>query len=153
MTIENSVSNYFWCTFVDSIDVFDCRLPGELYKMLKVQNDTWWLTVCQLRCCLVTAILSSLPHNSSDPFVQIKCYPWFSFIDMLIVLLSFNGQFTWKQYTPMKSNLHIYLIANKLLFLSQCYNCITKPWTGEKSLRGDIVHPPHNLYNPHTNVL
>ena len=28
MTIENSVSNDFLSTFVDSIDVFDCRLPG-----------------------------------------------------------------------------------------------------------------------------
>ena len=28
MTIESSVSNYFWSTFVDNIDVFDCRLSG-----------------------------------------------------------------------------------------------------------------------------
>ena len=28
MAIENSVSNHFLSTFVDSIDVFDCRLPG-----------------------------------------------------------------------------------------------------------------------------
>ena len=28
MTIENSVSNDFLSTFVDSIGVFDCRLPG-----------------------------------------------------------------------------------------------------------------------------
>ena len=28
MAIKNSVSNDFWYTFVDSIDVFDCRLPG-----------------------------------------------------------------------------------------------------------------------------
>ena len=28
MTIENSVSNYFLSTFVDSIFVFDCRLSG-----------------------------------------------------------------------------------------------------------------------------
>ena len=28
MAIENSVSNYFWSTFVDNIDVFDCSLSG-----------------------------------------------------------------------------------------------------------------------------
>ena len=28
MTIKNSVSNDFKSTFVDSIGVFDCRLPG-----------------------------------------------------------------------------------------------------------------------------
>ena len=28
MAIENSVSNDFRSMFVDSIDVFDCRLPG-----------------------------------------------------------------------------------------------------------------------------
>ena len=28
MAIENSVSNNFWSTFVDSIKVFDCRLSG-----------------------------------------------------------------------------------------------------------------------------
>ena len=26
MAIENSVYNYFWSTFVDNIEVFDCRL-------------------------------------------------------------------------------------------------------------------------------
>ena len=30
MTIENTVSNDFWSRLVDSIDVFDCRLPGVL---------------------------------------------------------------------------------------------------------------------------
>ena len=28
MAIKNSVSNVFWSTFVDSINAFDCRLPG-----------------------------------------------------------------------------------------------------------------------------
>ena len=28
MAIKNSVSNDFLSTFVDSINVFDCRLPG-----------------------------------------------------------------------------------------------------------------------------
>ena len=28
MAIENFASNYFWSTFVDNIDVFDCRLSG-----------------------------------------------------------------------------------------------------------------------------
>ena len=27
MAIESSVSNYFWSTFVDSINILDCRLP------------------------------------------------------------------------------------------------------------------------------
>ena len=28
MVIENSVSNDFWSTFVDNINIFDCRLSG-----------------------------------------------------------------------------------------------------------------------------
>ena len=28
MAIKNSVSNNFLSTFVDSIDIFDCHLPG-----------------------------------------------------------------------------------------------------------------------------
>ena len=36
MTIEKSVSNYFWSTFVDDIDVFDCHQSGvnSLYASL-----------------------------------------------------------------------------------------------------------------------
>ena len=36
MAIENSVSNYFWSTFVDNIDVFDCHQSGvnSLYASL-----------------------------------------------------------------------------------------------------------------------
>ena len=30
MAIENSVSNYFLSTFLDSIGVFNCRLPGVI---------------------------------------------------------------------------------------------------------------------------
>ena len=33
MTIENPVSNCFWSTFVDSINVFDCRLSGVTLKL------------------------------------------------------------------------------------------------------------------------
>ena len=35
MPIENSVSDYFWSTFVDNVDVFDCRLSGvnSLYAL------------------------------------------------------------------------------------------------------------------------
>ena len=41
MAIENSVSNEFLSTFVDSIDVFDCRLPGVYIGMYgqSVCND------------------------------------------------------------------------------------------------------------------
>ena len=35
MAIENSVSNDFWSTIVDSIDVFDCRLSGVTSKLDK----------------------------------------------------------------------------------------------------------------------
>ena len=28
MAIENSVSNDFWSMFVDSVNIFDCRLPS-----------------------------------------------------------------------------------------------------------------------------
>ena len=34
MTIKNSVSYDFLSTFVDSIDVFDCRLPGVVIKII-----------------------------------------------------------------------------------------------------------------------
>ena len=36
MATENSVSNNFRTTFVDSIDVFDCRLPGVKMRAGKV---------------------------------------------------------------------------------------------------------------------
>ena len=36
MTIENSVSNDFFSTFLDSIDVFDCRLPGVNLDVLSI---------------------------------------------------------------------------------------------------------------------
>ena len=37
MAIENSVSNYFWSTFVDNIDVFDCHQSSvnSLYASLR----------------------------------------------------------------------------------------------------------------------
>ena len=37
MAIENSVSNYFWSTFVDNIDVFDCHQSSvnSLYVSLR----------------------------------------------------------------------------------------------------------------------
>ena len=41
MAIENSVSNDFLSTFVDSIDVFDCHLPGVITMVkyvLKISN-------------------------------------------------------------------------------------------------------------------
>ena len=36
MAIKNSVFNYFWSTFVDNIDVFDCHQSGvnSLYASL-----------------------------------------------------------------------------------------------------------------------
>ena len=36
MAIEKSVSNYFWSTFVDNIDIFDCHQSGvnSLYASL-----------------------------------------------------------------------------------------------------------------------
>ena len=36
MAIENSVSNDFWSASVDSINVFDCRLPGVIIV-------GWWI--------------------------------------------------------------------------------------------------------------
>ena len=39
MAIENSVSNDFLSTFIDSIDVFDCRLPGVRYKAWAVPEE------------------------------------------------------------------------------------------------------------------
>ena len=39
MAIENTISNYFWSTFVDSINVFDFRLSDVFYAS----------TVCSLQ--------------------------------------------------------------------------------------------------------
>ena len=44
MAIKNSVSNDFeWSTFVDSINVFDCHLPGVRYLSSNLQsgNNLW----------------------------------------------------------------------------------------------------------------
>ena len=43
MAIENSVSNDFWSTCIDSIDVFDCRLPGVNNSRTMFQ----WKKICQ----------------------------------------------------------------------------------------------------------
>ena len=37
MAIENSVSNDFLSKFVDSINVFDCRLSGEFILLCEVK--------------------------------------------------------------------------------------------------------------------
>ena len=34
MAIKNSVSNYFYLCFVDSINVFDCRLSGVVIVII-----------------------------------------------------------------------------------------------------------------------
>ena len=39
MAIKNSISNDFLSTFIDSIDVFDCRLPGVRYKAWAVPEE------------------------------------------------------------------------------------------------------------------
>ena len=38
MAIEKSVSNEFLFTFVDSINVFDCRLPGVIMSQSQYSN-------------------------------------------------------------------------------------------------------------------
>ena len=41
MAIENSVSNDFLSSFVDSINVFDCRLPGViLFALIFLHHDS-----------------------------------------------------------------------------------------------------------------
>ena len=44
MAIENSVSTDFLSTFVDSIDVFDCSLPGVIThaKLLAFRSYKWY---------------------------------------------------------------------------------------------------------------
>ena len=41
MAIENFVSNDFWSTFLDSINVFDCRLPG----VIEGRGETAWTRI------------------------------------------------------------------------------------------------------------
>ena len=38
MAIENTVSNNFLSTFVDSINVFDCRLSGVVWLVIRYFN-------------------------------------------------------------------------------------------------------------------
>ena len=40
MAIGNSVPNYYFITFVDSTNVFDCRLTGEIESLFKHFCDT-----------------------------------------------------------------------------------------------------------------
>ena len=47
LTIENFISKDFWSTFVESINVFDCRLPGVLKEFKTIS------AVC---------IIKSMPH-------------------------------------------------------------------------------------------
>ena len=48
MAIKNSVSNDFLFTFVDSINVFDCRLSGvsTLVKVSVALQQRWWTLNC-----------------------------------------------------------------------------------------------------------
>ena len=47
MAIENSVSNDFWSTFLDSIAVFDCRLPGVFTIQVEIATGfTVWQGWC-----------------------------------------------------------------------------------------------------------
>ena len=41
MTIENSVSNYFWSTFVDNVDVFEFRLSGVNLCTVDISAYNW----------------------------------------------------------------------------------------------------------------
>ena len=53
MTIENSVFNDFCSTFVDSINIFDCRLSGVHMSMEFVCSR---VVVHTMPCCLTSLI-------------------------------------------------------------------------------------------------
>ena len=55
IAIKNSISNDFWSTFVDSINIFDCRLPGVLMRPPLIQ--------------IFGKLESALLHH----WVQLKC--------------------------------------------------------------------------------
>ena len=41
MAMENSVSNYFWSKFMDSIDIFHCHLSGVRKNTQSAKQDSW----------------------------------------------------------------------------------------------------------------
>ena len=56
MAIENSVSNDFLSTFLDSIGVFDCRLPDVLNHASSHQS---WIAIAAYPVCSTTRYLTS----------------------------------------------------------------------------------------------
>ena len=64
MTIKNSVSNDFLSTFVDSINVFDCRLPGvnmEVDEGSAHKSDFFTHWIAEHAC--FNSFLAILPQN------------------------------------------------------------------------------------------
>ena len=66
MTIENSVSNDIWSTFVDSINVFDCRLPGV---HMQLQKDEYSLHIDLL---YGTALNTVQGHENETLFYKVQ---------------------------------------------------------------------------------
>ena len=67
MAIKNSVSNNFWSTFLDSIGVFDCRLPVCISHV-----RIWWYFLS----CHFHRFLKSFPANGRLlKFVLILYFP------------------------------------------------------------------------------
>ena len=50
MAIENSVSNYSLSTFVESINVFDCRLSGVVFKGLNEYISVYFFIFQMFNC-------------------------------------------------------------------------------------------------------
>ena len=69
MAIKNSVSNDFWSTFVDSINVLDCRLSG-MWIVKKIFVMSPGACVPELGCVdyVMTALIAprSVQHNVVD---------------------------------------------------------------------------------------
>ena len=74
MTIENSVSNDFWSTFVDSINVFDCRLSRVELRIPKMDVVEWWYYYCTSR---LTESRTIWRDNTLVTFLE-KALKWWS---------------------------------------------------------------------------
>ena len=83
MAIEHSVSNYFLSAFIDSIDVFDCRLSGEVSLFCIHLNKIIWNCLC-LKGRYITILMEfRLFQTSADKILSLKIF-YFRKIHFLI---------------------------------------------------------------------
>ena len=65
---KNSVSNNFWSTFVDSINIFDCHLSGVIMGLISFK----WQEIPRI---LLLDIWGKLPCSVFDGYLLNQCSP------------------------------------------------------------------------------